>query len=268
MDMRKSMSRNPNMLRTMIGTGLTLVLVLSYAVYSNTVDTEYYGYTTTNTELELELQESESDKAEWFVSTQSAITWVNLSLHGLHDGMTVRIDASGTDWYYSPLLGSADADNFNCGEQTTEVSETCEFASVHESEVESESHNMKGIVSLELPIDGLGYLQSEDQSAAEQAANELIDEHNKSVIWRIVVLQEGSVVDSEGIESALTIVTHELVSVEAFTLDPIQESVYSFATLVGCFAFLLFLPLLVYFSARKKQAIDEQVRISAPEPEQ
>ena len=65
------MSRNPNMLRTMIGTGLTLVLVLSYAVYSNTVDTEYYGYTTTNTEVGLELQESEEGKADWFVTTQS-----------------------------------------------------------------------------------------------------------------------------------------------------------------------------------------------------
>ena len=40
--MKKSLSRNPNMLRTMIGLGLTLILLLGYAVYSNTVDTEYY----------------------------------------------------------------------------------------------------------------------------------------------------------------------------------------------------------------------------------
>ena len=46
--MRKSLSRNPNMMRTMIGIGLVLILVLSYAVYSNTLDSEYYGYTTTN----------------------------------------------------------------------------------------------------------------------------------------------------------------------------------------------------------------------------
>ena len=60
------MSRNPNMLRTMIGTGLTLVLILSFAVYSNTVNTEYYGYTTTNEEIKLDLQESEEGKADWF----------------------------------------------------------------------------------------------------------------------------------------------------------------------------------------------------------
>ena len=265
--MRKSMSRNPNMLRTMIGIGLTLVLVLSYAVYSNTVDTEYYGYTTTNTDVELELQESEEGKADWFVTTQSGITWLNLSLVGVQEGMTVRIDASGTEWYYSPLLGSPDADNFNCGEQTTEVSETCDYASVHETEVESDSHQMRGIVSLELPIDGLGYLQSEDQPSAYQAAEELMDNANKSVTWRVTVLQGSSVVESAGVVATMSIVTHDLISVEAFALDPIQESVYSFATLVGCFAFLLFLPLLVYFSAMRKQAIDEQKRIDAPEPE-
>jgi len=262
------MSRNPNMLRTMIGTGLTLVLVLSYAVYSNTVDTEYYGYTTTNTEVVLDLQESQEGKADWYVTTQSGITWVNLSLEGVQDGMTVRIDASGTEWYYSPLLGSPDADNFNCGEQTTKVSETCEYSSLHEAEVESNSHLMRGIVSLELPIDGLGYLQSEDQSNAEQAAAELMESENKTVTWRITVLDGGSVIDSAGVGATMKIVIHDLVSVDAFELDPIQESVYSFATLVGCFAFLLFLPLLVYFSAKRKQAIDEQKRNDAPEPDQ
>ena len=105
-------------------------------------------------------------------------------------------------------------------------------------------------------------------TAAEQGAIELIDRENKSVTWRIAVLQSGSILDSEGIDPTFTIVTHEIISVEVFALDPIQESVYSFATLVGCFAFLLFLPLLVYFSARRKQAIEEQMRINAPEPEQ
>ena len=265
--MRKSMSRNPNMLRTMIGTGLTLVLILSFAVYSNTVNTKYYGYTTTNEEIKLDLQESEEGKADWFVTTQSGITWVNLTLEGVQNGMTVRIDASGTEWYYSPLLGSPDADNFNCGEQTTKVSETCEYSTLHESEIESDSHQMRGIVSLNLPIDGLGYLQSENQFSAELAAGELISGENMTVTWRIMILQDDTTIDSAGVEVSFNIVTHDLISVEAFQLDPIQESVYSFATLVGCFSFLLFLPLLVYFSAKRKHAIDEQKRMDAPEPE-
>ena len=64
--MRKSLSRNPNMMRTMIGIGLVLILVLSYAVYSNTLDSEYYGYTTTNDEVELEMQETEEGSASWY----------------------------------------------------------------------------------------------------------------------------------------------------------------------------------------------------------
>lgn len=261
------MSRNPNMLRTMIGTGLTLVLILSFAVYSNTVNTEYYGYTTTNEEIELDLQENEEGRADWFVTTQSGITWVNLTLEGVQNGMTVRIDASGTEWYYSPLLGTPDADNFNCGEQTTKVSETCEYSTLHESEIESDSHKMRGIVSLNLPIDGLGYLQSENQFSAELAAEELISGENMTVTWRIMILQDDTTIDSAGVEVSFNIVTHDLISVEAFQLDPIQESVYSFATLVGCFSLLLFLPLLVYFSAKRKHAIDEQKRMDAPEPE-
>ena len=261
------MSRNPNMLRTMIGTGLTLVLILSFAVYSNTVNTEYYGYTTTNEEIELDLQENEEGRADWFVTTQSGITWVNLTLEGVQNGMTVRIDASGTEWYYSPLLGTPDADNFNCGEQTTKVSETCEYSTLHESEIESDTHQMRGIVSLNLPIDGLGYLQSENQFSAELAAGELISGENMTVTWRIMILQDDTTIDSAGVEVSFNIVTHDLISVEAFQLDPIQESVYSFATLVGCFSFLLFLPLLVYFSAKRKHAIDEQKRMDAPEPE-
>ena len=251
----------------MIGTGLTLVLILSFAVYSNTVNTEYYGYTTTNEEIELDLQENEEGRADWFVTTQSGITWVNLTLEGVQNGMTVRIDASGTEWYYSPLLGTPDADNFNCGEQTTKVSETCEYSTLHESEIESDSHQMRGIVSLNLPIDGLGYLQSENQFSAELAAGELISGENMTVTWRIMILQDDTTIDSAGVEVSFNIVTHDLISVEAFQLDPIQESVYSFATLVGCFSFLLFLPLLVYFSAKRKHAIDEQKRMDAPEPE-
>ena len=48
------MSQNPNMLRTMIGIGLTLIFVLGYAVYSNTIESEYYGYETTNISETLE----------------------------------------------------------------------------------------------------------------------------------------------------------------------------------------------------------------------
>ena len=81
------------------------------------------------------------------------------------------------------------------------------------------------------------------------------------------VLEEGETVASEGIELGVSVVTHELVSVQEFKLDPLQESVYSFATLVGCFSLLLIIPLMVYFSAMYKAKRDERVRMETPEAE-
>ena len=79
--MKKALSRNPNMLRTMIGLGLTLILLLGYAVYSNTVDTEYYRFETTNEESELTL--TKSDDGTWFSTTNYAISWLNVSVDNL-----------------------------------------------------------------------------------------------------------------------------------------------------------------------------------------
>ena len=78
--MKKSLAKNPNMLRTMIGTGLVLVLILSYAVYSNTLDSEYYGYKTTNESEIIDLQSNEEDTADWYFISRDAITWINVCL--------------------------------------------------------------------------------------------------------------------------------------------------------------------------------------------
>ena len=80
--MKKTMSQNPNMLRTMIGIGLTLIFVLGYAVYSNTVESEYYGYNTSNEIESLTLNQDDSGTSEWYVSTNSPITWINVSVTG------------------------------------------------------------------------------------------------------------------------------------------------------------------------------------------
>ena len=85
MRMKKTMSQNPNMLRTMIGIGLTLIFVLGYAVYSNTVESEYYGYNTSNEIESLTLNQDDSGTSEWYVSTNSPITWINVSVHWCTD---------------------------------------------------------------------------------------------------------------------------------------------------------------------------------------
>ena len=156
------------------------------------------------------------------------------------------------DRYYSPLLGSPDAENFNCRESPSEgnvdVSETCELGRIHERVSGGGSDRMFGIVKMDLPIDGLGYLHSDNPDSAEEQALGLIDSNAGTITWRVEVLEDGETVASEGIELEVSVVTHELVSVQEFKLDPLQESVYSFATLVGCFSLLLIIPCLLYTS--------------------
>lgn len=265
--MRKSLSRNPNMLRTMIGIGMVLILVLAYAVYSNTVDSEYYGYETSNEPIQLQLQEEVEGEAQWRASTDEALTWINVTVSGASEGSTIRVEASGTEWYHSPLLGTPDAENFNCREWS-EVSESCTLGNVHEAPLENGNLTIRGIVSLELPIEGLGYLQAEDLISAEADAHSLIEEHRNAVTWKVSVFDDDGLVNSQGIDLTVAVVTHEIVSVTEFKLDPIQESVYSFATLVGCFSLLLALPLMVYYSAMFKAKRNERIRDETPEPEQ
>ena len=100
--MKKSLSRNPNMLRTMIGLGLTLILLLGYAVYSNTVDTEYYRFETTNEESELTL--TKSNDGTWFSTTNSAISWLNVSVDNLPEDTVLTISSSSIPYHYLSLI--------------------------------------------------------------------------------------------------------------------------------------------------------------------
>ena len=121
------MSRNPNMLRTLIGMGLVLIIILGYAVHSNTVDSEYYLFETSNSESNLELIQLEENMSEWYVVTNSAITWVNTTVTGAPQGSILKLDASGVDWYHTPSLGQDDKD-FNCKEFSpdyVDLIETC-----------------------------------------------------------------------------------------------------------------------------------------------
>ena len=263
--MRKSLSRNPNMLRTLIGTGMVLVLVLAFAVYSNTVDSEYYGYTTTNESVELEVDEKIEGEGSWQATSTGALTWINVTVSGAPEGSTLRVEVSSVEWYHSPLLGTPDAENFNCGEWS-EVTETCSLAHTHEVVVADGDTTLRGIVSMELPLEGLGYLQSDNLETAQESAQTLIANHNETIVWTITVFDDEGVTSSQGIEFSVVVVRHEIVSVTEFKLAPVQESVYSFATLVGCFSLLLALPLMVYYSAMYKAKRDEQIRIEAPEP--
>ena len=268
-NMEKSMSRNPNMLRTLIGLGLVLILILGYAVHSNTVDSEYYLYETSNSESDLELIQLEDNMSEWYVVTNSAITWINTSVEGAPQGSILKLDASGVDWYHTPSLGQ-DQKDYNCKEFAPDyvnLIETCIKGPFHEINLD-EQNNLIGLVSLDLPIGGLGSVQADTLAEANQTAENIVDDSTRIITWKISIIDSnGEIISSLGIDVNSTVTTHDLISVKEFKLDPIQESIYSLATLIGCFTLLLILPMIAYFSAVYKEKRDEEARISTPELE-
>ena len=266
---RRSLSKNPNMLRTMVGTGLMLILILSYAVYSNTVDSEYYGYETTNSNDSLELQLEEVEYADWYATTKSAITWINVSIQNAPVGdLTVIIESQGIDseWYYSPNLGIKDADNYVCNEPQSDYSgllDTCDYSTTHSIQMSNGSISIKGRVSLNLPIQGKGYVESENIENAENYVKSVIRDENKTRTWKISILDDGEIISSEGVEINAEITSHDFVSIEQFRLNPIQETVYSFASLAGCFFLVLVIPMMIYYSSIYREKRNEAIRLSS-----
>ena len=255
------------MLRTMVGTGMTLILLLSYAVYSNTVDSEYYGYTTSNESLEMDLNVEEEGTSQWYYTTDNAITWVNISVTGAPSDSLLTVEAEGTNWSHSPSLGLDDA-AYICNEPESDYSsiiETCEYSRVHTMVLDNGTGILRGRVSLDLPIRGKGYLESENQENAETEARDLIQRESQTVTWKIKIESEGEIASSDGVDVSALAVTHEFVSIEHFELEPVQETIYSIAALVGCFFLVLVIPLMIYFSATYRERRDESLRSTIEE---
>ena len=260
--MKKSLSKNPNMLRTMIGTGLTLIVLLSYAVYSNTVDSEYYEYNTTNERKSMDLTQEGDGTARWYFTTTDAITWVNFTVHDAPPDSSLIVEAEGTNWSHSPNLGLTDQ-SYICNEPNSDYSDildTCEYSRTHIMDLINGSGTLRGRVSLDLPIKGKGYLESENIENAQEQADSLISGAKKTITWKIKVVNDDETISSAGMLVEAEFSSHELVSLSKFTINPIHETVYSFSALGGCFFLVLVIPLMIYFSARYRDSINEGKR--------
>ena len=77
--MKKALAQNPNLLRTLIGLSLTLIFLLSYAVYGATVSPSVYMY------------ETEASTTEHTTSADEG------NIERTYDG-----DANTTTWAWSP----------------------------------------------------------------------------------------------------------------------------------------------------------------------
>jgi len=255
------------MLRTMVGTGLTLIILLSYAVYSNTVDSEYYSYTTTNEKNLMEISQESEGEAQWYYTTYSAITWVNFTVENAAPGSTLTVEAEGTNWSHSPSLGLQDQ-SYICNEPDSDYSkylETCEYSRSHSIVLDNGSGTLRGRVSLDLPIKGKGYLESDDIINAQKEAENLVQSAKKTVTWKIMIEDTGQIASSEGILVESEFTSHELLELEEFKLNPVQETVYSFSALVGCLFLVLVIPLMIFFSARYRENKNEEIRSAVEE---
>jgi len=264
---KRSLSKNPNMLRTMVGTGLTLIILLSYAVYSNTVDSEYYSYTTTNEHNFMDISEESQGGAQWYYTTYSAITWVNFSVENAAPGSILTVEAEGTNWSHSPSLGLQEQ-SYICNEPDSDYSkylETCEYSRTHSIVLDNGSGTLRGRVSLDLPIKGKGYLESDSIINAQNEAGELVHSAKKTITWKIKIEDGGEIASSEGVLVESEFSSHELLELEKFKLNPVQETVYSFSALVGCFFLVLVIPLMIFFSARYRENMNEKIRATVEE---
>ena len=193
--MKKALAQNPNMLRTMVGLGLTLILILSYAVYGATMDSSYYLYNTTNESVDHDTTDQglseENTTQSWTFSTFKATTWLNVSIAGIESGDSVSITISDGVWYHHEMLGSDDAERFSCrqnNEKNYEEYNVCTAASTHSLAAEEDGNlTFRGIVHTELPMGGLGSLFADSMEEAVEASEDLISQNNRTLTWTITL---------------------------------------------------------------------------------
>ena len=265
--MKKAMAQNPNMLRTMIGLGLTLIVILSYAVYGATIDSSYYMYHTSNEgvnhdPIDQGLSEDNTTQ-QWTFTTNRATTWLNVTIDGIEQDDTISVGVSDGIWYYHEMLGDEDAERFSCrqtDEQAFEEYNVCTAAQVHSiTAEESGMMTIRGIVSPELPMGGLGSMYADSLEDAQEASADLISAHNGTRVWTITLVSSDEIHPAE-YSPLVKSTTHELEMVEPFKINPVTEMLWSISALIGCFAIALVIPLSIYFAARAKERREEKIR--------
>jgi len=250
--MRKALAQNPNLLRTLIGMGLTLIVLLAYAVYGATIESEVYVYSAESNESAVALEgverlhNSNTNTTTWTWDADlntGNLTWINLTGTGLSDGSTISI--SNEEGIYShPDLGDSDAEDFSC-------SKSCSKSIEH---TVNSSDGYAAIISLTDPdpaLRGKGSIYADSQEEAEDKSSKIITTKFESSAVRITVIENGNRSVSPSI--SLTQVNEELSSVEQFKVDAATEFMWALAAVIGCFSMVLVPSFTVYFAARAKQ---------------
>lgn len=250
--MRRALAQNPNLLRTLIGLGLTLVIILSYAVYGATINTEYHVYTTESNSSTAHLtlvnnsttmNDAQKEQTEWIwhanINTTN-LSWVNASLTGVPDGSILKI-INIAGWYSHPELGSEDADQFNCASQ-------CVKRTSHSSVSEGGSAELTGLTSTDPARRDGGTVRAENAAQAREMAADAISHEFDEPHWEIRVTIIGN--DSEEPDVQIQYVNEEFSSIKQFALDAATEMMWSLAAVIGCFILVLVPIMLIYIFSR------------------
>lgn len=270
--MKKALAQNPNLLRTLIGMSLTLIFLLSYAVYGATVSPSVYMYETEPTITEHatsgdedSIERTYDDEANtttwaWPVTMNgNNLTWVNVTATDLSSGSVVRI-INVAKLYSHELLGNT-YDLENPLEEEFSCADLCDHLATHVREPDENGEVLfHALTSTDPARRSNGSVFAQDLAEAEEKSRALIAYEHFPALLRIEIVEQGNRTTNPTIE--VETVNEAFATVDVFSVDTATEFLWALAAVVGCFAMVLVPSFTVYFAARAKEKRDEAKLVS------
>ena len=261
--MKKALAQNPNLLRTLIGLSLTLIFMLSYAVYGATVSPSVYIYQTEATVNDYDASQADEDiernydqdtnTTTWawqVIADGTNLTWVNVTASELSDGAQLRV-TSVAKLYSHELLG-ATYKLENPLEEGFSCADLCYYNTTHErTSIDGENIEFYSLTSVDPARRSNGSVFAQDIGEAEEKSRNLIEYMHSPSILRIEIIEQGNRT-TQPVITAVT-VNEAFSDVEVFSVDAATEFLWALAAVVGCFSMVLIPSFTVYFAARAKE---------------
>mgnify|MGYP001159476136 FL=1 len=265
--MKKALAQNPNLLRTLIGLSVTLIFMLSYAVYGATVSPSVYIYQTEASVDQYNAAEADQDVVRSYdedantttwawqvVANDANLTWVNITATELAPGAVLRVTNNAL-LYSHELLGNT-YDLQNPLEEEFSCADLCDHTTTHERTTEDGGTiEFHALTSVDPARRSNGSVFAADLAEAEEKARAAIAYVHSPSILRIEIVEEGNRSTEPSIYAET--VNEAFGSVEVFSVDAGTEFLWALAAVVGCFSMVLIPSFTVYFAARAKEKRDE-----------
>lgn len=265
--MKKALAQNPNLLRTLIGLSLTLIFMLSYAVYGATVSPSAYIYQTNASVNEYNasqadegvdrMYDEDSNTTTWawqVIADGDNLTWVNITATEVSSGAVLRV-TNIAKLYSHPLLGTT-YDLTNPLEEEFSCAELCDYLSTHERDTEDGGTLVfHALTSVDPARRSNGSVFAQSLAEAEEKSRAAIEYVHSPSIIRIEIVEQGNRTTQPGLTAET--VNEAFASVEVFSVDAATEFLWALAAVIGCFAMVLIPSFTVYFAARAKEKRDE-----------